>query len=46
MEDLRELTGLKITTFEIGRVDFLRDIANVRIFYYEDQDSHSYEENG
>lgn len=44
MADLKERTGLQITRFEIGRVDFLRDVANIRIFYYEDQDSHSYED--
>lgn len=44
LADLKERTGLQINRFEIGRVDFLRDIANVRIYYYEDQDSHSYED--
>jgi len=35
MEDLRERTGLNITRFEIGRIDFLRDIARIKIFYHE-----------
>jgi hypothetical protein len=44
MADLKDRTGLQITRFEIGRVDFMRDTANVRIYYYEDQDSHSFED--
>lgn len=35
MADLQERTGLKIVRFEVGRIDFLRDTANVKIFYYE-----------
>ena len=34
--DLKERTGIDIIRFEIRRIDFLRDIANIRIFYYED----------
>lgn len=36
-EDLQKRTGLQINRMEIGRIDFLRDIANVRIFYFEDE---------
>ena len=36
LEDLKERTGIDIIRFEIRRIDFLRDIANIRIFYYED----------
>ena len=36
MEDLRNRTGIDIIRIEIRRIDFLRDIANIRIFYYED----------
>ncbi|OUV75896.1 MAG: DUF4956 domain-containing protein [Flavobacteriales bacterium TMED123] len=36
LADLKEKTGLDIIRFEIKRIDFLRDIANIRIFYYED----------
>ena len=32
--DLEERTGLKINRFEIGKIDFLRDVAQVRIYYY------------
>lgn len=33
MADLEERTGLKIKRVSIGKVDFLRDTAEVRIFY-------------
>ena len=36
LADLKERTGIDIIRFEIRRIDFLRDIANIRIFYYED----------
>jgi len=34
--DLKARTGLNISRIEIRRIDFLKDIANIRIFYYED----------
>ena len=37
LADLRERTGLNITRVEIRNVDFLRDTANLRIFYFEDE---------
>lgn len=36
LEDLEDRTGLTINRVEVGRLDFLRDSARVRIFYYED----------
>ena len=36
LADLKERTGIDVIRFEIRRIDFLRDIANIRIFYYED----------
>ena len=36
LADLKERTGIDIIRFEIRIIDFLRDIANIRIFYYED----------
>ncbi|MBN1878005.1 MAG: DUF4956 domain-containing protein [Anaerolineae bacterium] len=33
--DLRTRTGLDITRCEIGKIDFLRDIAELKIFYTE-----------
>jgi len=35
LADLKARTGLDIVKYEIRRVDFLRDIARVRIFYRE-----------
>ncbi len=34
--DLRERTGLNITRAEVGHIDFIRDMAMVRIFYLAD----------
>ena len=34
MEDLKLRTGIDIIRFEIRRIDFLKDVANIRIFYY------------
>jgi hypothetical protein len=33
LADLRERTGLDITRVEIGKIDFLRDVVQIRIFY-------------
>ncbi|MGB0932845.1 MAG: DUF4956 domain-containing protein [Lishizhenia sp.] len=35
--DLEDRTGLTINRFEIGKIDFLRDVANVRIYYFEEE---------
>ena len=35
IEDLQKRTGLKIRRITIGRIDFLKDMANIKIFYYE-----------
>lgn len=37
IKDLEERTGININRIEIGRVDFLRDTARVRIYYYESE---------
>ena len=37
LEDLKQRTGIDIIRIEIGRIDFLRDTVNIRIFYYEDE---------
>lgn len=39
MKDLEERTGLKINRIQIGRIDFLRDIVRIKIFYYEEDDA-------
>ena len=36
IEDLKLRTGLNISRIEIRRIDFLKDIANIRVFYYDD----------
>ena len=41
LADLRERTGLNIHRTEIGRIDFLRDTARVRVFYYEGEAAYS-----
>ena len=35
LTDLKERTGIDIIRVEIRRIDFLKDTANIRIFYYE-----------
>jgi len=45
IEDLEERIGLKITKAEVGKVDFLKDIAEIKIYYYVDEDSSEYSEN-
>jgi hypothetical protein len=34
LEDLKQRTGLNIHRFSITKVDFLRDMATIRIYYY------------
>lgn len=35
--DLKQRTGININRVEIGKIDFLRDTAVVKIYFYEDQ---------
>ena len=37
--DLEERTGINIERVEVGRINFLRDTARVRIFYFEDKNT-------
>jgi hypothetical protein len=37
LDDLRTRTGLPIHRFHIIKVDFLRDMATIRVYYYEDK---------
>ena len=47
IKDLEERTGLKIIRVQVGRIDFLRDVARVKIFFYEDENqSSSFEDTG
>ncbi len=34
LKDVEERTGLKINRIEVGRIDFLRDSARIRIYYF------------
>lgn len=36
LQDIRERTGLNITHFTVKKIDYLRDIADMELFYYED----------
>ena len=45
LDDLCDRTGLNIHRFEIGRVDFMRDTARIRIFYFDDGANYSSLEN-
>jgi len=45
-KDLEDRTGLKITRVQVGRIDFLRDTARVKIFFFEDEnEAGSFEDN-
>jgi hypothetical protein len=35
LADLRERTGLPVTRCEIGRIDFLRDVAEIQVYYQQ-----------
>lgn len=37
LSDLRKRTGLNIHRVSIGKIDFLRDVATVKAYYYEDK---------
>ncbi len=37
MDDLRERLGVRPSRIEVGRIDLLRDIAQLRVFYYDDE---------
>lgn len=43
LTDLRTRTGLNINRIEIGKIDFLRDTATIRIFYFEDDQTRNFE---
>jgi len=35
LADLRERTGLQVFKFSIGKIDFLKDVADIKIYYKE-----------
>lgn len=40
-EDLKQRLGVKVSRVEIGRIDLLRDTAQLRVFYFEDEQDHT-----
>lgn len=42
--DLEERTGIKLNRVEIGRIDFLRDTAILKVYFYEDEQSEAHYE--
>jgi hypothetical protein len=39
--DLQQRLGIKVSRVEIGRIDLLRDTAQLRVFYFEDEQDHA-----
>ena len=37
IQDIESRTGIKINRLEVGDVDFLKDTAKIKIFYYDDE---------
>ncbi len=44
IKDLEERTGLKILRIEVGRIDFLRDTARIRIYYQTNNNQGHFED--
>jgi hypothetical protein len=42
IQDLEQRTGLKINRVEVGEINFLRDTAIVKIYYYEKKSAVSF----
>ena len=38
--DLHERLGVKVSRVEIGKIDLLKDTAQLRVFYFEDEQGH------
>ncbi len=39
-EDLHKRLGVKVSRIEIGKIDLLRDTAQLRVFFFEDEQGH------
>ena len=37
LKDLKERTGLNVIRYEIKKIDLMRDVANIWIYYYEEE---------
>jgi hypothetical protein len=33
--------GIRVSRVEVGRIDLLRDTAQLRVFYFEDEQDHN-----
>ena len=44
--DLENRTGLSITRFEIGKINFLNDTVTISIYYYEDEQKSVFKDEG
>jgi len=40
LDDLKQRTGLNIHRYEIGKIDFLRDTTEIRVYYYNSEHNH------
>ncbi|HRH37053.1 MAG TPA: DUF4956 domain-containing protein [Flavobacteriales bacterium] len=40
LADLHQRLGLKVRRVEVGKIDMLRDTAQLRVFYFEDEQEH------
>lgn len=45
-DDLEERTGLKINRIQVGKIDFLRDTAQVYVYYYESDQTDHFKDEG
>ncbi len=39
-EDLHKRLGVTVSRIEIGKIDLLKDTAQLRVFYFEDEQGH------
>jgi hypothetical protein len=44
INDLKDRTGLDINRIQIGKINFLRDTVKIRVYYYEDDPTNSFNE--
>ena len=44
--DIEERTGLKISRIQIGKIDFLRDTAQVYVYFYESEQTGHFKDEG
>ena len=42
MEDLRKRTGLQVTDVKVDRIDLVKNICRLRVYFLSDVDSDNY----